>query len=98
MYYSTDWSREFILSVKNSSWRWEESLKFTISLGELELLLSFSICFSSINLKCAPLSLCLKQNLLKTVFLSFLPLLLQTIWLVRKQTVNSSLENSNHSF
>lgn len=89
----------YVLPVKNFSWRWAESLYFTNALGELEMLLSFSPCFSSVNLKYAPLSLCLKQNLLKILFLPFLPPPLQTIWLESRLLIlDSGLENSNHSF
>lgn len=89
----------YVLPVKNFSWRWEESLQFTNALGELEMLLSFFLCFSSLNLKYAPLSLCLKQNLLKILFLPFLPPPLQTIRLESRLLIlDSGLENSNHSF
>ena len=76
------------LPVKDFSWRWEEG-------GSREQeLLSFPPGFS-VNLKHASLSLCLKPNLLKILFLPFLPPPLQIVWLVGRQT---SLESSNHSF
>lgn len=86
--------------VKNPSLGWEASLKFTITLGELELLLSFSPCFSSMNLKYALLSLFEAES-----FEDFNPshpslhLCKPFGWLESSQlTLGSSLENSDHSF
>lgn len=59
--------RVISVPVKDFSWRREEG-------GSRELeLLSFSPGFFSMNLKHALLSLCLKPNLLKILFLPFLP-------------------------